>query len=119
LYLFNVERDYFECHEVMEELWLTEGRSPFYQGLLQVAVALYHFRAGNISGAGKLFAAAVEKLEASLPLDAGIDIAALIADSRKVLRRLKSAEQEPFAFDDLTIQIVDPDLAAQVKAAGH
>ena len=23
--LFNVDQDYFECHEVMEELWLEEG----------------------------------------------------------------------------------------------
>mgnify|MGYP001953850633 CR=1 FL=1 len=102
----------------MEELWLTEGRSPFYQGLLQVAVALYHFRGGNITGARKLFAAAVEKLEACQPLDAGIDLLRLIADSRNYLHKLSSAKQ-PFKFYDITIQIIDPKLAAQVRAVNH
>ena len=52
---FN-ECDYYECHEVWEELW-TEYRGPsrkFYQGLIQAAVALYHFGNGNIRGARKL-----------------------------------------------------------------
>ena len=48
--------DYYESHEVWEELW-TEYRGPsrkFYQGLIQAAVALYHFGNGNIRGARKL-----------------------------------------------------------------
>ena len=60
LYLAGVvkfnECDYYECHEVWEELW-TEYRGPsrkFYQGLIQAAVALYHFGNGNIRGARKL-----------------------------------------------------------------
>ena len=56
LYLAGVlkfnECDYYECHEVWEELW-TEYRGParkFYQGLIQAAVALYHFGNGNFYG---------------------------------------------------------------------
>jgi len=52
---FN-ECDFFEAHEVWEELW-TEYQGPsrkFYQGLIQAAVALYHFGNGNIRGARKL-----------------------------------------------------------------
>ena len=51
---FQIDRDYYECHEVMEELWLEEGGDPFHQGLLQVAVGLFHFRRENINGARKL-----------------------------------------------------------------
>ncbi|MEI7780964.1 MAG: DUF309 domain-containing protein, partial [Planctomycetota bacterium] len=60
LYLDGIEKfnecDYYESHEVWEELW-TEYRGPsrkFYQGLIQAAVALYHFGNGNIRGARKL-----------------------------------------------------------------
>jgi predicted metal-dependent hydrolase len=115
VYYFNVERDYFECHEVMEELWLEEGRAPLYQGLLQVAVGLYHYRNGNLRGAIKLFAAAVEKLEYQ-PRDAlGIDLARLVEESRSYMRRLERAAEEPFVFYDLDIRIVEPELHELVE----
>ncbi|MCM0084259.1 DUF309 domain-containing protein [Geomonas sp. Red32] len=49
---FN-RREWFECHESLEELWVgSKGEiRHFYQGLLQFAVALYHWRDGNYSGA--------------------------------------------------------------------
>jgi hypothetical protein len=45
--------DYFETHEVCEELWRRHdgALSDFYQGILQAAVALYHFGNGNFHGA--------------------------------------------------------------------
>ncbi len=45
--------EWFDCHETLEELWLgTEGEMrAFYQGLLQIAVALHHWRNGNFKGA--------------------------------------------------------------------
>ncbi|MCY9664143.1 DUF309 domain-containing protein [Paenibacillus alginolyticus] len=110
LYYFNDQRDYFECHEVMEELWLEEGRSPLYQGLLQVAVGLYHHANGNVSGSIKLFSAGLDKL-APYPADTlGIDLERLIRDSGEYLNKLMRVEQEPFAPYDLTIQILDDEL---------
>ena len=50
LVYFNRDRDYFECHEVMEELWLAQESDPLYKGLLQIAVGLFHFRYGNVIG---------------------------------------------------------------------
>ncbi|GBC95277.1 hypothetical protein HRbin16_01064 [bacterium HR16] len=48
--------EYFECHEVLEELWRQEPTSLrlFYQGILQVAVGCYHLtvrhnRRGGVS----------------------------------------------------------------------
>ncbi|MCR8631129.1 DUF309 domain-containing protein [Paenibacillus radicis (ex Xue et al. 2023)] len=114
IYYFNVERDYFECHEVMEELWLEEGRAPIFQGLLQVAVGLYHYRNGNVSGAIKLYTAALEKLEHSKQPRLGIDLEQLILDSKAYLKRLERLDQEPFAFYDLDIHITDPELAQLV-----
>jgi uncharacterized protein len=54
--LFNLG-DYFEAHEIWEELWQDcepEDRR-FYQGLIQAAVAIYHWGNGNWRGARRLF----------------------------------------------------------------
>src|SRR5262245_46194286 len=54
--LFNAG-DYFEAHEVWEDLW-AEAHGPerrFYQGLIQAAVGLCHFGNGNLGGAAKLY----------------------------------------------------------------
>ncbi|NQX68118.1 DUF309 domain-containing protein [Paenibacillus alba] len=118
LYYFNDLRDYFECHEVMEELWLEEGRSPLYQGLLQIAVGLYHHANGNVSGSIKLFSAGLEKL-APYPGDSlGIDLNKLIQDSELYLSKLVRFADEPFAPYDLDIQILDlelEDLLAEIR----
>lgn len=115
LYYFNVERDYFECHEVMEELWMEEGRNPLHQGLLQIAVALYHHRNGNVGGAIKLFSQGIEKLEFYPKLTMGIDLGKLIEDAQAYLDKLVDIEKDPIAFYDLDIVIVHSDLAKMVN----
>src|SRR5262245_35040682 len=54
--LFN-EQAFFEAHEVWEGIWLESAglERKFYQGLIQVAVALCHFGNGNVRGALKLY----------------------------------------------------------------
>jgi len=74
---FNGDQDYFECHEVMEELWLDNGRDPVLQGLLQAAVGLYHWRNDNRAGAVKLFAGSLRKLAGAPAVLHGLDLAAL------------------------------------------
>jgi hypothetical protein len=61
LVYFHAARDYFECHEILEEFWKANkdsDLSPAYVGLIQVAVALYHQRRGNLEGALKMLASA-------------------------------------------------------------
>ncbi len=73
---FN-EQDFFEAHEVWESLWL-EMPGPerrFVQGLIQAAVALYHFRNGNLRGAVKLFQSARDYMNQFGSLYWGLDIA--------------------------------------------
>lgn len=54
--LFN-QQDYFEAHEVWEDLWAERMglEHQFLQGLIQVAVGLCHFINGNLRGAKKLY----------------------------------------------------------------
>jgi len=109
--LFNIDRDYFECHEVMEELWLEEGRNRFYQGLLQVAVGLHHWRNDNLSGAVKLFTAALEKLQPSGDVQHGLDLKQLKADTRQALELLLADGEAPPAFRSFDIRVLDAELA--------
>lgn len=55
--LFFNARDFFEAHEVWEDLWADShgAERRFYQGLIQAAVGLFHFGGGNLGGAVKLY----------------------------------------------------------------
>lgn len=55
LYCFNVQRDYFECHEYGEALWLDSGRPQVLKGLIQAAVCLYHLEGGNARGGWRMW----------------------------------------------------------------
>ncbi|WP_268626299.1 DUF309 domain-containing protein [Paenibacillus alvei] len=113
--LFNEERDYYQCHDVMEELWLEEGRKPLLQGLLQVAVGLHHFQNGNRPGAIKLLTAALQKLDAYPDIIMGIDLEQLRNDSEETLDKLCNCDASLPPFQDLTIRIVDKELAALIE----
>ena len=55
--LFFNRHDFFEAHEVWEDLWNDCGDTDrrFYQALIQAAVALHHYSNGNLRGATKLY----------------------------------------------------------------
>ena len=79
--LFN-ERRFFECHEVWERLWMETGgeRADLLKGLLQAAIALHHFRRGNLVGARKLYDGQKRILAPFRPAREGLDLAKLDRD---------------------------------------
>ena len=88
---FN-QRQFFECHEVLEEIWLeeTEEEKPFYQGIIQVAAAFHHYLNGNLAGTLSLLRQGVEKLR-RYPADShGLDLGALLAALNPWLDHLAS-----------------------------
>lgn len=74
------EQQYFEAHEVLEEPWLcaTEPHRTFLKGLIHVAVALHHYRRGNLHGARVKYQSALRYLERYLPAHGGVDVVGLI-----------------------------------------
>lgn len=51
---FHGDRDYFECHEILEDYWKevdSRNKDSVWVGLIQLAVANYHHRRGNFNGA--------------------------------------------------------------------
>jgi predicted metal-dependent hydrolase len=84
---FN-QRDYFEAHEVWEDLWHdTAGPDRrFFQGLIQAAVAVYHASSGNARGARRLFHSGRRYMSAYLPAHLGLDVSAFWADLEHALK---------------------------------
>lgn len=82
--------DWFDCHESMEELWVGEEGEmrDFYQGVLQVAVALHHWRDGNFGGAVRLLEMGAGHLRRVRPVCQGIDVASLIVASDRLREEL-------------------------------
>jgi uncharacterized protein len=75
--LFFNRREFFEAHEVWEDLW-GEEQGPdhrFYQGLIQAAVALYHYGNGNVRGAVKLYQSGRAYMERYPSPHRGLDVA--------------------------------------------
>jgi predicted metal-dependent hydrolase len=93
IHLFNAG-EYFECHEVLEEVWTPErgARRIFLQALIHVAVGFYHSSRGNSAGATRQLRKALRKLAASLPWAEGIDTDRLDREVRAVLARLEAGE---------------------------
>ena len=89
--LFN-QREFFTCHEVLEEVWTPERgpRRLFLQSLIHVAVGFYHHGRGNNLGAVRQLRKALRKLAPYLPECEGIDTARLYDDAQAVLHRIEA-----------------------------
>jgi predicted metal-dependent hydrolase len=100
LYLEGIEHfnkcDFFEAHEVWEDVWKDyQGPSrKFYQGLIQVAVALHHFGNGNIRGARKLYHSSRAYLEPYRPRHMGLDLEKLLAEFEHCFADVLASQEE-------------------------
>lgn len=94
--------DFFEAHEVWEDVWnATSGRrKDFYQGLIQMAVTLVHLQRGNRLGVVKVFERALARW-ANLPdVCMGLDRRDFERKMRHLLTDvLDSAPGTPVQFD--------------------
>jgi hypothetical protein len=95
---FN-DRDYFEAHDVWEEIWMEQRGAArlFYQGLIQVAVGCYKADFGVYGGAVRLLARALGKFEAAGPVIAPFEVERFIADARAFLALVESRGPEGLA----------------------
>ncbi|WP_414052503.1 DUF309 domain-containing protein [Macrococcus animalis] len=93
---FHEKRDYFECHEIMEEAWKakpTMTKQDPEVALIMFATALYHLRRNNIQGASTLFNKTIHLLTINAQtLNTYLDVDQLIA-TIKVLQQNLSYQQ--------------------------
>lgn len=82
--LFNIG-NYFESHDVLEELWLETDNEykDLYQGVIQSAVAFYLSGEHRYKGAYKMFERSKRNLSKYKQIAQGINVRKLISDSTK------------------------------------
>jgi predicted metal-dependent hydrolase len=78
--LFN-RAEFFDAHEVLEDVWRAapEGEKKFLQGIIQVAVALYHHGNGNSIGARSVLRRAFRNLSRYPEGFGGLHLASLLS----------------------------------------
>ncbi len=94
--LFN-EHEFFEAHETWEDAWhMAFGlKHNFYQGLIQCAVALEHYRRSNPRGVISLHQSYPPKFKDLPPIFMGLDIQSFLANIERVLRPVLLANPVP------------------------
>ncbi|MGO4544853.1 DUF309 domain-containing protein [Paenibacillus sp. 2TAB23] len=115
---FHGSRDYFECHELLEEYWKEHPEDPLEQtwvGLIQLAVGQYHERRGNLRGAEKMLQQAEKKLS-NAPLDnLGIEWVSLQRQLSTKLAQLTQKSVQPYI--DIDFHLTNEELKTACAAA--
>ena len=96
--LFNRE-DFFEAHEVWEELWHdTYGiNRNFFQGLIQVTSAMHHLQIGNMRGARILYGSGMDLLAPYGSRHLGLDLNHLRTRFTKTMESLLTVPMDQLA----------------------
>ncbi|TLS38863.1 DUF309 domain-containing protein [Pseudalkalibacillus caeni] len=74
---FN-EGDYYSCHDLLEEIWMTDKSNLYVKGLLHLCVALYHYSYGNVAGTRTMLVTAEKYLYPYKPFYWGVDLDAVM-----------------------------------------
>ncbi|MDJ1175068.1 DUF309 domain-containing protein [Roseofilum capinflatum] len=87
---FNQE-EFYACHDTLEAIWLeaSEPERTLYQGILQLAVGIYHLSNQNLRGAMILLGEGIGRLSRYQPEYAGLDIRQLLLQSKTLLTELQ------------------------------
>lgn len=102
---------FFAAHEVWEDLWLDchDATRSFYQGLIQVAVCLHHFRNRNTRGARTLCRSATGYLQPYTPVFRQVDV-------ERLLRELHTCCAELLADEGVHPRgTLNPDLIPKIQ----
>ena len=95
---FN-EGQYWQCHETLEEMWMSEEYPLrlFYHGLIKAAVGLLHLERHNRLGARLKLKDAERTLAPFIPGMMGLDVAKL---SAAIKQRLKLIDGDLVSVED-------------------
>jgi len=120
---FN-RREFFACHETLEDLWRPEGVGPvrdLYQGILLVGVACLHEGRGNLAGARKCIWRGIALLQPLPPSYEGIRVKQLLDQARVAAESIGMLDQvgtlEPGKAADIVAISGDP--TVDIRAMGR
>lgn len=89
---FN-EGEYYECHDLLESIWLGDRENRYLQGMLQMAVGIYHYEYGNVKGARMMLKSALLYLQKYRPYYWGVNVEEVLLYIEQLLDHLPDVEQ--------------------------
>ena len=92
--LYN-HQQFFACHEVLEQVWLhtQDASKDFYKGLIQAAVACYHWSRGNRAGALTLARSACRYLKRYRPVYHDLEVEQFLQQFSELFQWLRKHPQ--------------------------
>lgn len=89
---FN-QQQFYRCHDTLEALWSEAGepQRTFYQGLLQIAVALHHRENNNHRGAVILLGEGMRRLQRYKPDYETVDVSSLMLQCQELQKSLQAS----------------------------
>ena len=95
VYEFN-QAAFYACHDTLEAIWMTAetAEKPFYQGILQIAVAFYHLGNLNWRGGAILLGEGISRLRRFEPAYQGIVVDELVDQAVAWLTLVQTAGPE-------------------------
>ena len=94
---------FYACHDTLEALWIEAGEpeKTFYQGILQISVALYHLENRNWRGAVILLGEGSNRLRRYPSSYGGVDVDELLSQSAVLLTTLQQIGLDKITSGDL------------------
>ena len=111
---------YFACHEYFETLWgrTQDTASDFYQGLIQVAVAMSHLQSHNVRGALKLLHSGMARWQPYPDVYQGVQLGVLLRQLASLQRKLTALpDVTAYQFDPVQVPCLLPDLAVWLRTS--
>ncbi|MGK7889585.1 MAG: DUF309 domain-containing protein [Leptolyngbyaceae cyanobacterium] len=92
---FN-QGEFYACHDTLEEIWMEamEPHRTFYQGILQIAVGLYHLGNHNWQGCVTLLGEGTRRLQPYQPDYGAIAVTPFLEEAQTLLHQLQQAGPE-------------------------
>lgn len=105
--LFN-SKYFWECHEVLEEIWLIKQApfKTFLQGIIQAAAAFYHVLGENPKGTLKLAQDSLAKLDHFEAYEGGLNVEELRSSLRffhHEANEILAQKKKEFSLDKIPV----------------
>lgn len=101
------KEEYWEAHEVLEELWQKQRHNDFYHGLIQIAAIMHQLQRGKVRGARKLATSAMRYLAPFAPEKDDVNVDRILKWLERCLQLLPDHLEvmEPDELEELKIPV--------------
>lgn len=109
--------EFYACHDTLEAIWMDvdQAEKPFYQGILQIAVAFYHLGNLNWRGGAILLGEGINRLRRFEPSYEGVDVENLVDQAFAWLELVQETGEAGLA----DVMASPPLALPQIHRTGH